>query len=59
MQLGVIFPQTEIGADRKAVRDFVQAAESIATVLVVKGVLYIFSSAPPGVAMASDASAWR
>ena len=29
MQLGVIFPQTEIGADPKAVRDFVQAAESI------------------------------
>src|ERR671934_2725211 len=29
MQLGVIFPQTEIGADPKAVRDFVQAAEGI------------------------------
>ena len=27
MQLGVIFPQTEIGADPKAVRDFAQAAE--------------------------------
>ena len=29
MQLGVIFPQTEIGADPKAVRDFVQAAEEM------------------------------
>jgi probable F420-dependent oxidoreductase len=29
MQLGVIFPQTEIGADPKAIRDFVQAAEGI------------------------------
>ena len=29
MQLGVIFPQTEIGADPKAVRDFAQAAEDL------------------------------
>jgi probable F420-dependent oxidoreductase len=29
MQLGVTFPQTEIGADPKAVRDFVQAAEEM------------------------------
>jgi probable F420-dependent oxidoreductase len=29
MQLGVIFPQTEIGADPKAVRDFAQAAEDM------------------------------
>jgi probable F420-dependent oxidoreductase len=29
MQLGVIFPQTEIGADPKAIRDFVQAAEEM------------------------------
>ncbi len=29
MQLGVIFPQTEIGADPTAVRDFVQAAEGL------------------------------
>ena len=29
MQLGVIFPQTEIGADPKAVRDFAQAAEEL------------------------------
>src|SRR5687767_14745961 len=29
MQLGVVFPQTEIGADPKAVRDFVQAAEDM------------------------------
>ncbi len=29
MQLGVIFPQTEIGADPTAVRDFVQAAEGM------------------------------
>ena len=29
MQLGVIFPQTEIGADSRAVRDFVQAAEGM------------------------------
>ena len=29
MQLGVIFPQTEIGSDPIAVRDFVQAAESL------------------------------
>lgn len=29
MQLGAIFPQTEIGADPGAVRDFVQAAESL------------------------------
>jgi hypothetical protein len=28
MQLGVIFPQIEIGADPKAVRDFVQAKAS-------------------------------
>lgn len=29
MQLGVIFPQTEIGADPGAVRDYAQAAESL------------------------------
>jgi probable F420-dependent oxidoreductase len=29
MQLGVIFPQTEIGADPVGVRDFVQAAEDL------------------------------
>jgi len=29
MQLGAIFPQTEIGADPKGVRDFVQAAEAL------------------------------
>ena len=29
MQLGVIFPQTEIGADPNAVRDFAQAAEEL------------------------------
>lgn len=29
MQLGVIFPQTEIGADPVGVRDFVQAAEGL------------------------------
>ena len=29
MRLGVIFPQTEIGADPAAVRDFAQAAESL------------------------------
>ena len=29
MQLGVIFPQTEIGADPKAIRDFAQAAEEM------------------------------
>jgi probable F420-dependent oxidoreductase len=29
MQLGAIFPQTEIGADPGAVRDFAQAAESL------------------------------
>ncbi len=29
MQLGAIFPQTEIGADPVAVRDFVQAAEGL------------------------------
>lgn len=29
MQLGVIFPQTEIGADPQAVRDFAQAAEEL------------------------------
>ena len=29
MQLGAIFPQTEIGADPVAVRDFAQAAESL------------------------------
>ena len=29
MQLGVIFPQTEIGADPAGVRDFAQAAESL------------------------------
>ena len=29
MHLGVIFPQTEIGADPTAVRDFVQAAEGL------------------------------
>ena len=29
MRLGVIFPQTEIGADPVAVRDFAQAAESL------------------------------
>src|SRR2546425_11209667 len=29
MQVGVIFPQTEIGADPVAVRDYVQAAENL------------------------------
>ena len=29
MQLGVVFPQTEIGADPGAVRDYAQAAESL------------------------------
>ena len=29
MQLGVIFPQTEIGADPGAARDYAQAAESL------------------------------
>ncbi len=29
MQLGAIFPQTEIGADPGAVRDFAQAAEAL------------------------------
>lgn len=29
MQLGVVFPQTEIGSDPQAVRDFVQAAEAM------------------------------
>ena len=29
MQLGAIFPQTEIGADAAAVRDFAQAAEAL------------------------------
>ena len=29
MKLGVVFPQTEIGADPMAVRDFAQAAESL------------------------------
>ena len=29
MQLGAVFPQTEIGADPAAVRDFAQAAESL------------------------------
>ena len=29
MQLGAIFPQTEIGADPAAVKDFAQAAEGL------------------------------
>ena len=29
MKLGVIFPQTEIGSDPIAARDFAQAAESL------------------------------
>ena len=29
MQLGVVFPQTEIGADPGAVRDYAQAAGSL------------------------------
>ena len=29
MQLGVVFPQTEIGADPGAVRDYAQAAEAL------------------------------
>jgi probable F420-dependent oxidoreductase len=29
MQIGVVFPQTEIGADAAAVRDYVQAAEDL------------------------------
>lgn len=29
MQLGAIFPQTEIGSDPMAVKDFAQAAESL------------------------------
>src|SRR5262249_8018280 len=37
-----------------------QRRRSGATVLIVKGAfVYFFSSAPPGVARASDASAWR
>jgi hypothetical protein len=31
MQLGVIFPQTEIGADPKAVRDFGNLAKTSVT----------------------------
>ena len=29
MKIGVVFPQTEIGADPAGVRDYVQAAESL------------------------------
>ena len=29
MQFGVVFPQTEIGADPGAVRDYVQAVEEL------------------------------
>ncbi len=29
MRLGVVFPQTEIGSDPAAVRDYAQAAESL------------------------------
>ena len=29
MQVGVTFPQTEIGADPKAIRDYAQAAEDL------------------------------
>src|SRR5919205_44860 len=29
MRIGVVFPQTEIGADRAAVRDYAQAAEEL------------------------------
>ncbi len=29
MRVGVVFPQTEIGADPISVRDYVQAAESL------------------------------
>ena len=29
MKAGVVFPQTEIGADPAAVRDYVQAAEGL------------------------------
>ena len=29
MKLGVVFPQTEIGADPAACRDFAQAAEEL------------------------------
>ena len=35
MQFGVVFPQTEIGADPGAVREYVQAAEGM-------GYSYIF-----------------
>ena len=29
MRVGVVFPQTEIGSDPAAVRDYVQAAEGL------------------------------
>jgi len=29
MQFGIVFPQTEIGADPAAVRDYTQAAEAL------------------------------
>jgi len=29
MRVGVVFPQTEIGSDAAAVRDYVQAAEGL------------------------------
>ena len=50
MQLGVIFPQTEIGADPKAVRDFVQAAEGIGYehVIVFDHVLGVDTAHYPG-----------
>ena len=29
MRIGAVFPQTEFGADRAAIRDFAQAAEEL------------------------------
>jgi probable F420-dependent oxidoreductase len=50
MQLGVIFPQTEIGADPKGVRDFVQATEELgyAHLIVFDHVLGADVSRHPG-----------
>ncbi len=50
MQLGVVFPQTEIGADPGAVRDYAQAAESLGYqhLVVIEHVLGAEAANHPG-----------
>ena len=49
MRLGVVFPQTEIGADPAAVKDFAQAAEDLGYAATVRSIEPRTPAATPGV----------